>query len=1665
MSESILNKLEASRKELLDLGLRNPLLNYKMPMARGLQIVQEQSTSVYDILVVQGKAMTFLEKPVKAEKVAAGKIGAIAAAGSNGKTGSNLLTAAAQEMDDTPTVDPSLQNDSINATEQDAPASRAIVHPAKKTKPVAARPAELFDPIESNEAVLSPVQGPSSDEQEVINKETTDQAIPSVTEEESYLPPVTEETIADTKLQTNEPDQQLQRRLLTTYYDARTSIEEQGVNILYLSLGMLHWYEADNSEELRRAPLVLVPVTLDRSSARERFRLRYTLEEMGANISLQAKMKAEFGIVLPDMEDPDDFSIADYFQSIEKAINTKARWKIAPDEIELGFFSFGKFMIYSDLDSNKWAADKKPAAHTIVTSLLGDGFGGETIGIAEDAHIDEETAANDLFQVVDADSSQLMAMLAVNEGRNLVVQGPPGTGKSQIITNIIANAIGQGKKVLFVAEKMAALEVVKRRLDNIHLGEACLELHSHKANKKELHHELRRVLDLGKPTQQQWQQQVTLLEAQKEELNTYCYAINTPVGNSGLTIHQVFGYLLEIREQVQQQAVETIPLEDIQTWDAARMSAAESLALRIQARLKEIGVPASLLFYGSGLQVLMPQGETALLKTFAAGEQMAGEAQAVAATAAEQVGVPSPKAADQTADLVSWLKLLSLQPLLEGMDITQNAWLLNQADIEELITTGKRLVALRQQYKDIFIPEAWHEDVMTIRQNLLVHGRKWYKFIISDYNRSNKLLATLCKAGLPDSIEEKLAYVEAILEGKRLETELAEQEALAASLFGYHWKKGKTDWQVLEAASRYLLIVHKQIAARTAPPVLLDYLQAHHDPSKAKRWHDQLSKTLEQHKQSIADIVAGLQLNESIRFGTKGLLHVPFGEQGALFQTWQQHLPALHQVIQWNGLVETAEDQNLLSLTNTATYWEQAKDLLSIALRKTWFEYLYEQAVLANPALRRFERASHEEVIQQFRQTDTLNLQYNRARVAARHWENMPRLEAGGQMNTLRKEFNKKARHIPIRKLIEEAGIAIQAIKPVFMMSPLSIANFLPPGSVEFDLVIFDEASQVRPVEALGAILRGKQLVVVGDTKQLPPTSFFDNLNAELEDEDNVTADLQSILGLCDAQGSPQRMLRWHYRSRHESLITLSNHAFYENKLVIFPSPGSRSRMGLVFHHLKDTVYDRGKTRANQKEAEAVADAVLEHARKSPKLSLGVAAFSMAQKQAIQDALELRRRKHPELEPYFAAHADEPFFVKNLENVQGDERDVIFISIGYGRAADGSVSMSFGPLNNDGGERRLNVLITRAKLRCEVFTNITADDIDISRTQKYSIKALKSFLHYAQHGRLDQLDKVKGLPADSPFEEMVANRLAAHGYTVRRQVGSAGYYLDLAVIDTDNPGRYILGIECDGAAYHSARSARDRDRLRQQVLESMGWRIYRIWSADWFRNPEREWKRLADAIEQAKAAQHQDDDAWEDQEQAAPLVLQRESMAEKPADIPEYAFATVPAAVANEEIHLHSTKQLSIWIEEIVKIESPVHFDEVARRIIEAAGVARVGPRIRESLVQAVKFAEGNKWIRVSEDFLWYRGMTVPELRDRSNLPASVKKLKYIAPEEMILAIAQVVRASVAIPPEAAVPFVARMFGFNRVTEDMKAEIIGMIGRALAQATIYQEGDYLKAAN
>ncbi len=691
-------------------------------------------------------------------------------------------------------------------------------------------------------------------------------------------------------------------------------------------------------------------------------------------------------------------------------------------------------------------------------------------------------------------------------------------------------------------------------------------------------------------------------------------------------------------------------------------------------------------------------------------------------------------------------------------------------------------------------------------------------------------------------------------------------EELGARLFGRRWQGERTDWRALAELANGLYRLHLDIAEGRLPRGVLD------TPTDAALppGLEALARTVETasaaHRESVHRVLEFLDFDESIRFGGEGgLAELTFERQAGLLDAWSRSTETLDGLAALNRLADRCRAEGMAAVVALAASWDQADrasrgGLPAVVLRCRCCD-VRSASDRASPTL---TARTQERRIEEFRTLDRLSLVHAQSEIARGHWERLPRHAGGGQLGTLRRELAKKARHLPVRQLMARAGNAIQAATPVFLMSPLSVAAYLPPGAIGFDLVIFDEASQVRPVDALGTLLRGRQAVVVGDDRQLPPTRFFDRLTGgddAFEDEES-SSDVESILGLFSAQGAPDRMLRWHYRSRHESLIAVSNREFYDGRLVVFPSPDARRHdAGLVFRHLPQAAYDRGRSRTNPGEAEAVAEAVMGFARDQlrrpagERFSLGVATFSVAQMQAIVDRIERRRRDEPEVEEFFAEGSEEPFFIKNLENVQGDERDVIYISIGYGRTAEGSVSLNFGPLNGEGGERRLNVLITRARVRCEVFTNLTADDLDPSRTRARGVQALRSFLAFARDGEEeDATETMTAGPAPTSFEHAIRESLESLGLTVRSRIGSAGCRIDLAVLEEGDAGRYVLGVATDGRSYLEAPSVRDRERLRPLVLERLGWRLRRAWSPDWLRDPEGSTARLRESVtESAKA--------------------------------------------------------------------------------------------------------------------------------------------------------------------------------------------------------------------
>lgn len=1561
--------LEKSRQSLLDLSLRNRLLNVSKQAknAKIIHIADEISSEVYRLLVQSGKTMTFLP-------------------GKEDKSGD----ANEENKDDIATLPQPGDNEEIDE------------------RGIAARH-------------------------------------------------------SDKHLQTLLTSSGLQKRLLTMFYDAKTFEEEQGVNILYLAVGMLHWFENDTSDIERCAPLLLIPVELQRSSAAERFHLKWRGEDIASNLSLQAKMKAEFGLIIPELPQSDDLDISAYMQTIAESVKSQSRFTVHENEMMLGFFSFAKFLMYRDLDAQTWPTDASIDKHETIVSLLGDGFISSESLIGEDDFLDKHISPLDMCHVVDADSSQTLSIEEVRRGRNMVIQGPPGTGKSQTISNMVASAVAQGKKVLFIAEKMAALEVVFRRLTSVGLGPVCLELHSQKANKRNLLDELRRTMELGRPRGNDQGRAADTVDKLRSLLNQHAsnlHAVNYP---SALTAYQVIGRLLQIKESGIQAS--GVKLHEPETWTPDDFDEREFLLKDIAARIHEIGPIDLHPWYGVYRDALLPS-EYERLEIMI--DQLCHTFDTVenAANILEQ-NFPANGRNDLNSledTKCSVAKFLQL-PKIELSILGSAMWLDRFSSIEELVKDGQRHFALKEATLPKIKPLALEIDLSVFRQSIAIYGGSFFSFVHAPYRHAKKFIASLLNSELPKLHSEQLQLVDDIIEIQKLEKKLHENTELGKTAFGYLWDGLKTDWNIAANLIEWRSGLEKELITK-------DYLSECASANRTEAFENAY-KDIETYLSKLwaawEEISNFLKLDIEETFSCASSPSIPREAFTSKIHAWKGNVEPISKWIALKDRLEVAKEKGLSILIERLKSSDIASDQLSVVFARAYYDALAEKLFSDFPELRAFDGDRHHQLVEQFKENDLQRIDQARIEVMGIHYNAMPRSVGGtGPLGVLNSELAKKRNHLPVRQLLKRAGPAIQAIKPVFMMSPLSVAQFLEAGALNFDLLLIDEASQIEPVDALGAIARAKQVVVVGDSRQLPPTRFFSKMtgndsDAEEDDESYnlATQDVESILSLCLAKGLPQRMLRWHYRSKHQSLIAVSNKEFYENKLFIVPSPYDQaSGMGLKFHYLPDATFDRGGTATNAKEAKAVAEAVMHHAKNNPELSLGVAAFSMKQKQAILDEVEILRRANPDVEPFFTQeHPNEPFFAKNLENIQGDERDVIFISVGYGKNPQGYMNMSFGPLNSDGGERRLNVLISRAKRRCEVFSSITADDIDLERAKGHGVAALKLFLRFAQTGQLD-FSRTTGREADSAFEEQVASALRKQGYDVKNQVGIAGFFVDIAVSDPDNPGRFVIGIECDGASYHSSRSARDRDRLRQSVLEAHGWIIHRIWSTDWFQRPKEQLEKTIAAIESAKQQLLEEESYMQKKSPASRLafeysVVEREdvseitiSLSDKTALMYEEASFSIPA---NTEPHNVPDSDMADIVTKIIAVEGPVHEQEVISRVRSLWNLKRAGGRIQKKVTDALCVAKTRQAVFNDNDFYSVPGSACI-VRDRSTVTSSgLRKPEYLPPMEIQQSILSIIEENFGADCNGLAVEVARRFGFQSTSPQLRGVIESQISLMIEQ--------------
>jgi very-short-patch-repair endonuclease len=660
----------------------------------------------------------------------------------------------------------------------------------------------------------------------------------------------------------------------------------------------------------------------------------------------------------------------------------------------------------------------------------------------------------------------------------------------------------------------------------------------------------------------------------------------------------------------------------------------------------------------------------------------------------------------------------------------------------------------------------------------------------------------------------------------------------------------------------------------------------------------------------------------------------------------------------------------------------------------------------------------------------------------------------------IQREAQKKSRHLPIRELLSRTEDLVQELKPCFMMSPLSVSQFLP-GSFSFDVVIFDEASQVLPSDAVNCIYRARQLIVAGDEKQLPPTAFFTQAIDESEDDEGLD-DFESVLKLCKTSFA-SLPLTWHYRSQHENLIAYSNYRFYSpddsalqmGALQTFPGARFEAPDLGVESYVVNGIYRRGSTRDNPIEAEAVVDRVLHHRRHHPNLSIGVVTFSSAQEDTITAAIDRRSVNEPLLRGLLEKHDRlTGFFVKNLENVQGDERDIIIFSVGYGPDEDGKFTMSFGPLNPKGGWRRLNVAITRARMRVEVVSSFRAGEMHDTTSE--GVRHLRGYLDFAERGlpALALELEPSGMDVESPFEADVLKVIQGWGYEVVPQVGTAGYRIDLGVRHPDRPGEYVLGVECDGAAYHSAKAARDRDRLRGAVLEGLGWRLHRIWGLSWYRDREGQINRLRLAIEQALTGVKPKVEVAGPS--AAPVEMEEIDLDRPPEWAVTYGEYAEAAPYTQYELgSVEAREPLRSYLTALLRHEAPIHRDLVNRRIRNAFDVGRIGQVIRDNIefVANRSHVDGN---RISVDQAgFYRiekvsatAVRVPGDED------SIRAIQHVPNDELDLAVIGTVMDAVSAGDAEIVAAVRRAFGWRRSGADIVAAIEASIERCTRSGTI-----------
>ncbi|SEK25956.1 Part of AAA domain-containing protein [Sphingomonas palmae] len=1245
--------------------------------------------------------------------------------------------------------------------------------------------------------------------------------------------------------------------VIELFRKARTDMEEGGANTLYLALGFLKWKKAAGEERTYRAPLILLPVRLDRKSALSGVVMTAHEDEPRFNLTLLELLRQDFELAIPGLEgelpkDDSGIDVAGIWRTVRGAVRDMAGFEVVPD-VALGTFSFAKYLMWKDLVDRAERLRESPLVRHLI-DRDGKAFA-DRDPFPRPEDLDRIVDPASIYTPLPADSSQLAAVVASAQGRDFVLDGPPGTGKSQTIANMIAHNLALGRRVLFVAEKKAALDVVQRRLADNGLGPFCLELHSAKATKAAVLSQLDRAWSTREAlSAQEWEREAGDAKGLRDELNDLVRLLHDRHAN-GWTIHRAIGR--SVRD-----GCPTTPAFDFPPGpghDAAEMKRLRDVARRLGIARREVaGLPAD--FEGVACSEWTNGWQREIVASAAAMPALIEAVERARDGVATAAGLPLRLGTREELRRAASL----LRAVLEchGRDMR----FAFAPDMAEKVAAAREGCALIDAYREEeaalssrYAPEAARRvDIPALQAAWNeAEGRFWFLATLARRRVARSLGVAGGALGMVDPAAD-LPRLD------RLQALLGRIDGLSTRAAGVPgWAGLATDAAEVEDAVARANRLRAAIAGEADGPDAMIALRTAVsrlivDANDMLSGFSPIASALQKMEDALRSLDEGAARFDELSRAVPGAeLDVLRGRAGAV----RDNQSRLNAWANWRRVRDEAVAACLMPLIAALEAGAVGPAETVAAFETGYASWFAASRIDAEPLLTRFMVGEQEDRLARFREVDErmgeLASRYIRARLCG----TIPdKGEATGRegYGVLKHQLQLQRPSKPIRQLASDMGDAFTRLAPCMLMSPLSIAQYLPADQALFDLVIFDEASQITPWDAIGAMARGRQVVIAGDPRQMPPSNDFQRGVGSVITDGDVEPDLDSILDECLGAGVPQHSLDWHYRSRHESLITFSNHRYYDGKLVTFPAPVTRA--SAVSWQRVPGVWARGAEKTNAIEAAAIVDDAVRRLRDSAfvdgsgrSLTLAIITMNAEQMKLIEDLLDRARRAHPEIEPHFDTEQRlEPVVVRNLETAQGDERDVVLLGISFGPTEPGgrTMSMNFGKLNAQGGWRRLNVAITRARQEMKVFTSFDPGMIDLTRTSQRAIADLKHFVEFAERGPRALAEATRGSMggADSPFEEAVAWELQRRGWTVVTQVGVSRFRIDLGVVHPDRPGDYLAGVECDGATYHSAATARDRDRVRGAILEGLGWRLLRVWSTDWWIDKARAADRIHVAL-------------------------------------------------------------------------------------------------------------------------------------------------------------------------------------------------------------------------